>query len=103
MIIVQFSHAGLLLVVRRVDPGGRVVIGRATVLHHTVEVGVKLVVLLLGDRVVFVIMAARAAQREAEKNGRGRVHAVDDVFDRVLFRHKAVFGILPMVAVEGRR
>ena len=69
-------------------------------LRHVVEVGEELVELLLRERIVLVVVAAGAAERQAEPHGRGRLHAVDDVLDGVLLGDDAAFGVAAVVAVE---
>ena len=45
-------------------------------------------------------MAARAAHRQAEPHGRGRVHAIHDILGRILLRDDAALGVATVVAVE---
>src|SRR5262245_38208121 len=64
----------LLFISRRGHPGRRIaVVARAPVFGNVVEVGRELIVLTLCERIEFVIVAARAAEREAEKDGGRRV------------------------------
>ena len=51
------------------------------VLRHVVEEGEQLVELLLRERVVLVVVAAGAAERQPEPDRRRRLDAVDDVLD----------------------
>ena len=69
---------------------------------HVVEEREHPVVVLLRDRVVFVIVTAGAFGREAEQGGAGRADAVGDVFDAVFLVDDAAFGVDDVVAVEGR-
>ena len=68
--------------------------------RHVVEEGEELVELLLRDRVVLVVVAAGAADRQAEPDGGGGLDAVDDVLDGVLLGDDAALGVAAMVAVE---
>ena len=68
-----------------------------------VEVGVELVKLALRDRVVFVIVAAGAAEREAEPRLAGGVHAVDDRLREPLRLDASALAIQPRVAVKTGR
>ena len=47
-----------------------------------------------------MVMAARAAHRQAEPHGRGRVHAIHDILGRILLRDDAALGVATVVAVE---
>ncbi len=53
-------------------------------LIHVVEEGEKLVILALGDRVVLVVVALGAADRQPEKDRARRVDAIDDRIDAKL-------------------
>src|SRR5215470_1102260 len=60
--IFHLAQPPLLVAIRRGDPGSRItLIVGASVLRNAVEVGEELVILLLRDRVEFVVMTARAA------------------------------------------
>ncbi len=69
---------------------------------NAVEISRQLIKLFLRQRIVFVVVAPRATKRQPHKHGRGRIHAIYDVFDSVLFGHDAAFGVDAMVAIEGR-
>ncbi len=56
--------------------------------------------ILLRDRVVFVVVAARAVQREAEEHRAHRLHAVGDVLDDPFVRYRAALGVDAVVAIE---
>ena len=60
------------------------------------------VVILLGEGIVFVIVAAGAFHREPEKSTGRRVNPVGVVLHAELFIHAAAFVRLAMQAVEGR-
>ena len=49
-----------------------------------IKEGIKLVIILLRKRIVFVIVALRAAQRRAEPHRRSRVHPIHQKFQSVL-------------------
>ena len=53
------------------------------VLGHVVEVREELIELLLRERIELVVVAARAAERQAQEHRGRRVHAIDDVFGGV--------------------
>ena len=64
-----------------------------------VEEGEELVVFLLRDLIVFVRVAARAADREAQPHGAERLHAIHAGLDAELLLIRAAFGVrerLPM-------
>ena len=69
-------------------------------LVNAVEESEQSVKILLRDRVIFVVVTARAIQREAEKHRAHRFHAVGDVFDNPLVRDRAALGVDAMVAIE---
>ena len=81
---------------------GVAVLHCAAPLRDVVDVREELVELFLRERVVLVIVAARAAHGEAQEDGARGFGAVHDVLDRIFFRHDAVLGVAAMVAVETR-
>ena len=81
---------------------GVAVLHCAAPLRDVVDVREELVELFLRERVVLVIVAARAAHGEAQEDGARGFDAVHDVLDRIFFRHDAVLGVAAMVAVETR-
>ena len=89
---------------RRLDHRGRVAeLDRPAVLGDVVEEGEELVELFLGDRVELVAVAAGAAERQAQPDGRGGLDAIDDVLDGVLLGDDAPLAVAAMVAVEPGR
>ena len=81
---------------------------RCDVLHQAgfgdaVEEREELVVLALRDRIVLVIVAAGAADREAEPDGRGRLDAIDDILDAILLVDDAGFVGHHVIAIEAGR
>ena len=100
--LVELGQLRFLLDRRGGDEGRRVdVLERLPPLGDVVEVGQDLVELLLRDRVELVIVAAGAAQRQAEPDRRRRLHPVDRVLDEELVDDDAAFAVLAVVAVEG--
>ncbi len=98
----------LLLGSRHVEEGlhGAVGVGQLRVqprLLDRIEEGVEAVELLLGDRIELVVVAARAAHRQAEEDGRGRRGAVDRVLDEILLGDRAALVARHVVAVETAR
>ncbi len=69
-------------------------------LRDIIEKGEEAVVILLRDRIVFVIVAARAPHGEAEKCFASRLDAVIHIFDAVLFIDRAPFGGDVMISIE---
>ena len=62
----------------------------------------QLIIFFLGDRIIFVAVAAGALEGQAEERGRERVGPVGDVLDAELFLDASPLVGLAMVAVEGR-
>src|SRR5205809_3603103 len=92
---------GLLLGRRSFDHRrGVAVLDRLPLLRTVVEESEELTELLVSDRVVFVVVTASATDRQPEPNGRGRVDAIDDVLDGILFRDDPAFRVAPVVAIE---
>jgi len=75
-------------------------LNRAAVFRNVVEVGEDLIEFFLRDRIVLVIVTACAAHGQTEPDGCCRIDPVNDVFDLVLFRNDAAFGIAAMIAIE---
>ena len=101
-----FVHLGELRVeLRRRDGqhGTVVAAPREPALVHVIEEGEKLVELALRNRVVFVIVAARAAHREPEPHGARGLHAIHHVFDTPFRVDRAALLVHAMVAVEAAR
>ena len=69
---------------------------------HVVEEREHPIVVLLADRVVFVVVAAGAFHRQAEEGGARGADPVGDVFDAVFLVDDATFAVDDVVAVEGR-
>jgi hypothetical protein len=65
-----------------------------------VEEGEELIEFLLADGVVFVVVAAGAAEGEAHPGGASGVDAVDDVFDAPFLVDDAAFAVDAVVAME---
>ena len=65
-----------------------------------IEEGEQLVVLALGNRVVLVVVAARASDRQAQKDRAGRADPVDYRFDPELLVVDAAFLVERRIAVE---
>ena len=65
-----------------------------------VEVGVEAEVVVLGDRVVFVVVTTRASQREPHPHGTHRLDPVDHVFGPPLLVNRSVFGLDTVVPIE---
>ena len=47
-----------------------------------------------------MVVTASATDRQPEPDGRGRVDAIDDVLDGILFRDDPAFRVAPVVAIE---
>ncbi len=71
-------------------------------LGDAAEIGEKLIVFLLRDRIVLVAMAFGAAQRQAEPDLAERVGAVDVVADDVFLGIHASFLVEARVAIKSR-
>ena len=69
---------------------------------EVVEEGIHLVEVLLGDRVVFVVVADRASEGEAHKGGANRGDAVHDVFEVAFLGESSTAVDDEMKAVETR-
>ena len=69
-------------------------------LRHVVEQRVKLVKLLLRNRVVFVVVTSRTAEGQAEEHRRGGLHAIHHRLDPVLLVDDAALALNGVVAVE---
>ena len=94
----------LLVAGRRLDERRRVAeLDRPAVLGDVVEEGEEPVEVLLRDRVELVVVAAGAAEGQAQPDGRRGVDAIDDVLDGVLLGDDAALGVAAMVAVEAGR
>ena len=88
---------------RRMDERRRIaVLVIAPAIRHVIEVRVEPVKLLLRERVVLVVVAPRATERQSQPDRGGSLDAVDGVLDLVLVRIRAVLGIAAMVAIEAR-
>ena len=74
-----------------------------TVLRHVVEEGEELVELLVRDRIELVLVAARAAHRQAHERAGRRLDAVDDVLDLILLGDRPALEVDHVVAVEAGR
>ncbi len=61
-----------------------------------VEEGGELVVLLLQERIEFVVMTAAALHGQAEKRRGERLRPVGHIFNAKLLRHTAAFDLLRM-------
>ena len=77
-------------------------IGVETELVDVVEEGEELVILALGQGIVFVIVAARAFKSQPEERGGECVGPVSDVFNPEFFGRAAALDLLGMETVEGR-
>jgi hypothetical protein len=100
----KLRDAGLIVVRQHRDDRRRVPAPRLVALVlRAIEVGEEPVVLALGNRIVFVAMALGTFHREAEPDRRGRLDAIDDVFDAVLLVDDAALVGSAVVAVEARR
>ena len=75
-------------------------LSRPALFGNGVEECKEPVELFLADRVELVAMAAGAGQCQAQPHGRGRIDAIDDVFDGVFFGDDPPFAVAAMVAVE---
>ena len=69
---------------------------------HVVEECEHPIVVLLADRIVFVVVAAGAFHRKSQEGGARSADAVGDVFDTVFLVDDAAFAIDDVVTVEGR-
>src|SRR5581483_12449625 len=67
---------------------------------HVVEESEHAVEIALREGIVFVVVAAGTAERQAEPDGGGRFDAVGDVLDGVFFGNDAAFGVAAVIAVE---
>ena len=79
------------------------VLHRPALLRNIIEVREDLVKLLLRERIVFMVVTPRAAQRRAQKHRRRSLDAVHHILHRVLLGNNPVFSIRSMVAIEPRR
>ena len=82
---------------RHLDSGLHVA---ASALRHCVEEGKQSVKLVLRNRVILVIVAARASDGEAEPDSAGRLDAIDDVLDLRLGGDRTALPVEHVVAVE---
>ena len=71
-----------------------------TLLINIVEERKELIEVAAADGIVFVVVAAGAAHRQAEKRCRGCLHTVDHVLHPPLFINRAALGDHAVVAVE---
>ena len=78
-------------------------IGNLPRLVHAVEEAEEAEVFLLRQRVVLVIVAARALRADAEERAPERVDAIDDVLRPVFLRDDAAFLALHVIAIEAGR
>ena len=78
------------------------VIGSKPCLGDVVEESEELVEILLLNRIVFVIMASRAGQRQPEKHRPHGLHPVGHVLNNPFVRNGAALGVDAMVAVKAR-
>jgi hypothetical protein len=62
--------------------------------------GIELVVLLLGDWIVFVVVALGASNRQSQPHRGRRIHAIDDVGCVVLLRDCPALEVNHVIAVE---
>ncbi len=67
-----------------------------------VEESEKLVILALGQRIEFVIVALTAADGQTKKDGPGRIGAIDDGLDAELFLIDAALFVFLRVAMKTR-
>ena len=70
--------------------------------RNVVEVGEESIVILLGDGVEFVIVAAGATHRQAQPNRGGRLNPIGHILHPKFFVNDAAFGVGPVIPVEGR-
>ena len=101
----EFGDPRLVLFGRKLDERRRHAnprreeLGRAA-LRHAVEGVEQAVVVALGDRIILVIVALGARHRQAEPGRGGRVDAVEQVHEPLLFGDRAPFAVQQMIAVE---
>jgi hypothetical protein len=89
---------------RRLQVGRRVAdFDRPAFFGHVVEEGEQAVKVALRKRVVFVVVTAAAAERQAQPDGGGRLDAVGDIFDGVFFGDDPALGVAAVVAIEAGR
>src|SRR5690349_122042 len=69
-------------------------------LRHVVVEGEQPVEVALLERVVFMIMAARASQRHAHPDCRCRLDAICHILDAKLFLYNAALGAGPVITLE---
>src|SRR5687767_5977840 len=73
-----------------------------TELVDRVEIGVKLVVLLLRNRIELVVVTPRAADRQSEYGSAKRIGSVHRIFRFEFLRNRAAFIRLPVQTIESR-
>ena len=97
----QFGLPGLLRRGWHLEEGLSVAVAAVQPLFtHVVEEGEEAVKITLGNGIVFVIVAARAAHGEAQPGGGGGFQTVHHILHLVLFGHGTALEIHHVVAVE---
>ena len=69
-------------------------------LSDVVEVGKKGIKFLLGDRIVFVVVASAAIERQSQPSRSCRFDPIDDRLDPPLFGDDATFSVEPVIAIK---
>ena len=100
----QLGHAPSLRRRRRFDPRfGVALLHCPAALRHVIEIIDELVVFLLADRIVLMVVAASAADREPHPHGGGRIDAIDGVFEQEFVDRNSFLRVVAVVAIEGGR
>ena len=77
--------------------------GRPAGLGDVVEIVDELVIFFLAERIVFVVVATRAARGQAHPDRRGRVDPIHRVFEQKLVDRNSLLGVVAIVAVKAGR
>src|SRR5262245_26603411 len=71
--------------------------------RNVVEVGEKLIELLLSDRVILMVMTARTSDGQPQPDGRGCFHTVGDILHAKLLRDDTTLCIGSMISMKPGR
>ena len=98
---IELPQLRLLRRSRRLNERRRIpVLERHAPLRDVIEVGEELIKLFLQDRIVLMVVAARASDRQPQPHrGRG-IHAIDHILHRIFLGDDAAFAVAAMIAIE---
>ena len=75
-------------------------VAAAAVDRRLVEEGSELVILALGERIEFMVVATTAVERQAKPNRAHRLGHIEDIIDAILLGNAAALAVNHVIAVE---